>query len=55
VLLNMSNRERTLSFKADEVQGSTLSPLYSSTPVAASITTTNVVLPPFAALVAKVQ
>jgi glycosidase len=55
VLLNMSSRERTISFKHDEVQGSTLSPLYSSTPAAASIPTTRVVLPPFAALVAKLQ
>ncbi len=58
VLLNMSARERTLSFKPDELQGSNtsqLTPLYSSTPTATSISPTHIELPPFGALVAKVQ
>ena len=58
VLLNMSPRERTLSFKPDELlRGSArqLAPLYSSTPTATSISPAHIVLPPFAALVAKVQ
>ncbi|MGA7245127.1 MAG: alpha-glucosidase C-terminal domain-containing protein, partial [Terracidiphilus sp.] len=58
VLLNMSARERTLSFKPEEFLGSSasqLTPLYSSTPIATSISLTRIVLPPFAALVGKVQ
>jgi alpha-glucosidase len=55
VLLNMSDRERTLSFKPDELAGSKLTPLYSSMSAATSILPAHVVLPPFAALVAKVQ
>jgi alpha-glucosidase len=55
VLLNMSDRERTISFKPDELPGSKLTLLYRSTPAPTSIAPAHVVLAPFVALVAKVQ
>jgi alpha-glucosidase len=58
VMLNMSSRQQTFAFKPADVgiTGSgRLMPLYTSTPAADSIASANVVLPPFGALVAKMQ
>ena len=58
VMLNMSNHERVFAFKPGEFalsDSSTLVALYSSTAVADSISPSNVVLPPFAAVVAQVR
>jgi glycosidase len=58
VLLNMSDKERTFAFKPAEYlpnESSKLEPLYSSVPVSNSLSPSQIVLPPFAALVEKVQ
>ncbi|MGA8086322.1 MAG: alpha-glucosidase [Terracidiphilus sp.] len=58
VLLNMSSKEKVFAFRPGDVQlndSSTLRPLYSSTRVGESISPAHVVLPPFAAVVAKAQ
>ena len=58
VFLNMSAKQQTFECKPDQTLSSCagqLQPLYSSTAVAAAVSLGKVVLPPFAALVAKVQ
>jgi alpha-glucosidase len=58
VFLNMSAKQQTFECKPDQTLSSCagqLQPLYSATAVAASVSLGKVVLPPFAALVAKVQ
>jgi len=58
VLLNMSSQEKVFAFRPEDIrlnESSTLSPLYSSTQVGESISPAHIVLPPFAALVAKAK
>jgi alpha-glucosidase len=58
VLLNMSSQEKVFAFRPEDVrlnESTTLSPLYSSTQVGESISPAHIVLPPFAALVAKAK
>ncbi|HEY1903417.1 MAG TPA: alpha-glucosidase [Terracidiphilus sp.] len=57
VALSMSSAPHTVAYRLAErgVKGSALEPLYSSTEMAGSIPLDHVVLPPFAALVARVK
>jgi alpha-glucosidase len=58
VLLNMSSQEKVFAFRPEDIrlnESSTLSPLYSSTQVGESISPAHIVLPPFAALLAKAK
>jgi alpha-glucosidase len=55
VALNMSATQHVASYRLGGAGASTLDPIYSSTKTAASIPLDHVVLPPFAALVARVQ
>jgi alpha-glucosidase len=55
VALNMSATQHVASYRLGGAGASTLDPIYSSTKTAASVPLDHVVLPPFAALVARVQ
>ena len=58
VMLNMSAKEKTFAFQPGDIgiTGSgRLTSLYTSTPAAESLAPSKIVLPPFAALVAKMQ
>ncbi len=58
VVLNMSSRQRTVSYKPEELLGSgtaQLETLYASVPLPDGLSPSRLVLPPFAAVVTKVR